>query len=253
MCQIRWRGVIQRPRPGQFAASDRAMPKAYLPVFVELESAHLRLPSSRPIYGVLEINAVSLAGFTSGGKRKGMGSTFVTYWNELRAGNKEALYSLYTALYFHMVRDGLRIGADEDLTKDCINQLFLKLWERRAHLKPVAEVRGYLMTAFQHLVHDELHDRRRLGQALDHLAAEIPKAERSYEEILISSQHSDERRMRLGEALSKLTPKQLELIRLKFFENRTYEEIAYRESISIKTAYNTIYDAVKRLRTLLKP
>lgn len=170
----------------------------------------------------------------------------------MRAGNKEALYALYNALYFHMVRDGLRIGADDELTKDCINQLFLKLWEQRGGLKPVTEVRGYLMTAFQHLVRDELADRRRRGQALDHFATEIPQTERSYEEILISSQQSEEQRMRLGEALSKLTPKQLELIRLKFFENRTYEEIAEQEGLAIKTAYNTIYDAVKRLRMLLK-
>jgi len=160
---------------------------------------------------------------------------------------------LYNEVYFHMVRQGLRMGADDELTKDCINQLFLKLWERREALKPVSDVKGYLMTAFHHLVIDELNYRKKLSQAIDRFASEEPQNERPYEEILIRGQHTEAMRKRLKNALAQLTPKQLELIQLKFFENRTYEEIAESQQVTVKTAYNTIYDAVKRLRKIIAP
>ena len=44
----------------------------------------------------------------------------------------------------------------------------------------------------------------------------------------------------------------MELIQLKFFEGLTYEQIAERSSQTVKTAYNTIYDAIKMLKKLLK-
>jgi len=42
------------------------------------------------------------------------------------------------------------------------------------------------------------------------------------------------------------------LIQLKFFEGLSYEQIADRTSQTVKTAYNTVYDAIKMLRKILK-
>ncbi|WP_420854516.1 RNA polymerase sigma factor [Solitalea lacus] len=39
-----------------------------------------------------------------------------------------------------------------------------------------------------------------------------------------------------------------ELIKLRFFEQLSYEEIAGRTSISIRTIYNTIHAAINLLR-----
>ena len=62
----------------------------------------------------------------------------------------------------------------------------------------------------------------------------------------------EEFRSNLSIALKALSPKQIELIRLKFFENLSYKEIADISSQSIKTSYNTIYDAIKILRLKLR-
>lgn len=173
-------------------------------------------------------------------------------WEEMRKGDKQALFTLYNAMYFHLIRFGLKMGIDDDLVKDCINQMFLNLWEKRTRLNTVENVRPYLFTTLRHIILDELSHLNKIGAAIEKKLYEDEQDELPYEEIIIRMQQDDELKRKLQQAIEKLTPRQIELIRLKFFEGLTYEQIAGRTSQSVKTAYNTIYDAIKMLRKLLK-
>lgn len=172
-------------------------------------------------------------------------------WQQLRNGDKEALFELYDDLYFHLVRFGMTVHSDSELVKDCINQLFLKLWDRRHRLNDVENVQSYLFTALQRLITDHINAENKASASLRNMPLQVAE-ESSYEERIIAREKDEEFRRNLGTALKELTPKQIELIRLKFFEDRSYQEIAQIHSQSIKTAYNTIYDAIKILRLKLK-
>ena len=73
-----------------------------------------------------------------------------------------------------------------------------------------------------------------------------------YEDLLIAFQQSEEKKNRLRAALKKLTKKQLQIIRLKFFDNLSYEEIAAKTSLKQRTVYNLIYEAIRHLRVCMK-
>lgn len=176
------------------------------------------------------------------------------YWEQVRQGDKAALFALYNNTYFHLLRFGLRCCADDELVKDCVNQLFLSLWDKRARLPEVEQVKAYLFTALRHALIDQQHYQARQGAAARDMASEGDHSELSYEEIIIRVQHDEELKHRLHLALQQLTPRQTELIRLKFFEGLSYEQIAAQTEQTIKTAYNTVYDAIKTLRqALLQP
>jgi len=174
------------------------------------------------------------------------------YWEQMRLGDKQALFQLYNAMYFHLIRFGLKINADDELIKDCVNQLFLNLWDKRDRLNPVDNVKSYLMTSLRRVILDQLEYTDRMNTAVNNMGAEEDWTELSYEEILIKLQQDDELKRRLQFAIQKLTPRQMELIQLKFFEGLTYDQIAERTSQTVKTAYNTIYDAIKTLKKILK-
>ena len=70
----------------------------------------------------------------------------------------------------------------------------------------------------------------------------------SYEALLIAFQETEEKKQKLTRALNNLTTKQLEIIRLKFFENLSYAEIASKTTLTTRTIYNTIYIAMQQLR-----
>ncbi|NSL90371.1 sigma-70 family RNA polymerase sigma factor [Chitinophaga sp. Mgbs1] len=174
-----------------------------------------------------------------------------TYWEQVRHGDKQALFALYNNTYPHLLRFGLKLCGNDELVKDCITQLFLQLWGRWQQLKPVTNIQAYLFTALKRHLIDQLAYQARTHTAVSNWS-ENEENELSYEEIIIRVQQDEEVRARLHRAMQSLTPRQTELIRLKFFEGLTYEQIADRTSQTVKTAYNTIYDAVKTLRRLLK-
>jgi RNA polymerase sigma-70 factor (ECF subfamily) len=174
------------------------------------------------------------------------------HWENIRQSNMDALLALHGNTYFHLIRFGLKQFADDELIKDCVNQLFLQLWDKRAKLQPVLQVRSYLFTALRHMILDELSYQDKMDNAISRMTGETASAELSYEEIIINVQHDEEIKQKLREAMRQLTPRQKELIQLKFFDGLSYEQIAEQTSQTVKTAYNTVYDAIKLLRKLLK-
>ncbi len=176
----------------------------------------------------------------------------IQYWQDIRKGGKQSLFELYNNTYFHLVRFGLKLTANDELVKDCITQLFLKLWDKHDKLNEVSSVKSYLFTALRHILLDQMEYRSKMVTAITGLSATEEPNELSYEEIIIRAQQDEELKHKLRKALEQLTPRQKELIQLKFFEGLTYEQVAEKTSQSIKTAYNTIYDATKVLRKALK-
>jgi RNA polymerase sigma factor (sigma-70 family) len=116
----------------------------------------------------------------------------------------------------------------------------------------VMQVRAYLFTILRHLILDELSYLDKMDNAIIRMSGEAAPNELSYEEIIINVQHDEELKRKLHAAMQQLTHRQKELIQLKFFDGLSYEQIAAHTSQSVKTAYNTIYDAIKQLRKLLK-
>ncbi|SEW19002.1 RNA polymerase sigma-70 factor, ECF subfamily [Chitinophaga sp. YR573] len=174
------------------------------------------------------------------------------HWENISRGDMQALLALHGNTYFHLIRFGLKICGDDELVKDCVNQLFLQLWDKRAKMQPVIQVRAYLFTTLRHLILDELSYLDKMDNAIIRMSGEAAPNELSYEEIIINVQHDEELKRKLHAAMQQLTHRQKELIQLKFFDGLSYEQIAAHTSQSVKTAYNTIYDAIKQLRKLLK-
>ena len=176
----------------------------------------------------------------------------MAYWEGIRKGNKQALFDLYNNTYFHLVRFGLKITANDELVKDCVTQLFLQLWEKRHRLNPVTQVRAYLFTSLRRLLVDQLEYHAKIETAIERMGQQEITSELPYEEIIVRVQQDEEMKRRLYHALQQLTPRQKELIDLMFFEGYSYQQIADHTSQTVKTVYNTMYNAIKLLRVLLK-
>ncbi|MDP4215034.1 MAG: sigma-70 family RNA polymerase sigma factor [Bacteroidota bacterium] len=173
-------------------------------------------------------------------------------WGQMAGGDKEAFLTLYQSHYHALFRYGFSISIDRELTKDCIQELFLEIWNTRHTLnKDVINVQSYLFTWLRRKMSREL-SRLAKDKLADELRLELPVMESSYEELLIAFQQSEEKKMQLREALKKLTKKQLEIVRLKFFENLSYRTIATQTSLTPRTIYNLIYEAIRHLRESMK-
>lgn len=169
-------------------------------------------------------------------------------WERMRMGDKDAFFDLYGKLYYPLVNFGIRICADAEHAGEATDQVFTTLWEKHDKLERVENVEAYLRTFLKRKLWRMLTRQKKINDALNHAVSEEEWMEMSYEEFIVKVQNDEWLRHQLKTALEKLTYRQKQLIHLKFFEGLSYEQIAEQTHQTIKTAYNTIYDALKILR-----
>ena len=73
--------------------------------------------------------------------------------------------------------------------------------------------------------------------------------EHSYEDYIICFEENEALKKALYESIQLLPGRQKELLMLRFYDNMSYEEIAEKNSLSIRTVYNKIHLALKKLRS----
>jgi RNA polymerase sigma factor (sigma-70 family) len=167
-------------------------------------------------------------------------------------GDKGSFLVIYETHYQALFCYGFSLSVDRELTKDCIQELFVEIWSTRYSLnRDVKNVRSYLFTWLRRKISREL-SRLAKESVFNESNEDSASIQASYEELLIAFQQSDEKKKQLRLALAKLTRRQLEIIRLKFFENLSYRAIAERKSIAPRTVYNTIYQSIRQLRESMK-
>ncbi|MEL6923598.1 MAG: sigma factor, partial [Bacteroidota bacterium] len=66
-------------------------------------------------------------------------------WEELRAGKAEALNELYDRYVLLLFNYGSKITTDQGLIEDCIQELFVELWEKREKISSTTSVKFYLL------------------------------------------------------------------------------------------------------------
>ncbi|NSL90031.1 RNA polymerase sigma factor [Chitinophaga sp. Mgbs1] len=174
-------------------------------------------------------------------------------WERIRHDDAGAVVILYEKHYTDLLTYGIQLSKDLDYSKDLINDIFLHLWEKRRQLKPVANTRAYLFACLRRKFYQQTGNKTQVQYLEDELLQSISaQSIPSQEEMLIAIQHTTEIRQRVQQALSKLTGRQQELIRMRYYDQLNYEQMEAATGIAVKTIYNTIYNAMKVLSAELK-
>lgn len=162
----------------------------------------------------------------------------------LRKGDKEALATLFSRYYDPLVHYGCRITPQTSLVEECIQELFLYIFESHARLGEVRQVKAYLYSSLQRRIVQALRQERKRGllpeddlQAISYLFVE---ADFHLEE--------DQQRQSLAKALNSLPWQQREAIYLRYYNNLSTREIAEIMGIANQTVLNTLYLALKKIK-----
>jgi RNA polymerase sigma-70 factor (ECF subfamily) len=168
-------------------------------------------------------------------------------WQEIRYGNEEALNQLYMRVFDGLFRFGIQVMRDRSQTLQYIDEVFIDIWIKQKRLPEVENVQGYLFIIFRRKV---FHHLKVLSTSKTVLTMDGQEdvQEDSYEEILIALQTTEEMRIRVSGALQKLTGRQKELIRMRYYDELPLEEISRKAGISLRTVYNTLHNAIVSLR-----
>lgn len=172
-------------------------------------------------------------------------------WEKMRVSDTTALVQLYEQLYADLLSYGVQLSNSNDIAKDAINDVFIDIWDNRSKLNPVENVRAYLFACIRRKIFHSTTIQRNTSSLPDLQWVSV-QSDLSQEDVIMAMQRSDEIRRRVQQALEKLTGRQRELIQMKYFNGLNYRQIETETGISMKTAYNTIYNAMKILAAELK-
>lgn len=169
-------------------------------------------------------------------------------WNDFKAGNHEAFESLMQQHYRFLYNYGFKLYADGEFIKDCIQDVFLNLWQYRSSLSAVQSPKFYLLKALRQKIFKDLHKDKWFREA-----DEIPEeyafdVQFTIENLIIEQQTTDQNSVQIKKLLEQLTKRQREAIYLKFYQGLDYEQIAEIMAINSHSATNLVYDAIKFLR-----
>jgi RNA polymerase sigma factor (sigma-70 family) len=170
----------------------------------------------------------------------------ILLWESFRKGDREAFAALFRTHYELLYRYGSKFTANAGLLEDCIQELFIELWQAKS-TTPVLSVRAYLLKSLKY----KLLKAYRKIRNIKPITGFEDGFEWSHENFLIAEQESAEKKQRLMKALEHLSGRQKEIIYLKYFQNLSYEEVSEIMNINYQAARNLLYQAIKSLKSRL--
>lgn len=168
-------------------------------------------------------------------------------WRRFRNGDATALAQIFNENYESLYSYGRKLIRDDDLVKDCVQNLFLRLWITRKNITAICSVRPYLLKSLRHHVGDQMGSQKR-KRALHETWAPDLQVTFSHEDLLISIQTSQEQREILIQSLNLLPARQKEAIFLRFYEGLDYEKIADVMNLNVQSVRNLIYQSIKSIK-----
>lgn len=172
-------------------------------------------------------------------------------WDLVRYGDSDAFETVFKSYYPALLNYGLKFNKDEEEIKDCIQTLFLNIWERRSFLSSSNSIRNYLLASLRRLI-------------LKRMKIHVPLVELDIENLGFHVELSTEGRMIQDEELAQnvdliqkaiinLPARQREALYLKFYSNQSFAEVAAVMNISTRAVYKLIYKALDTLGAALNP
>lgn len=175
----------------------------------------------------------------------------LTLWNLLIKGEKKALEVLYQRYYLLLLNYGLKCNIDRELVKDCIQDLFVGLYQN-SHIKTAnVTVRSYLLRALRNNLTYKLASRRE-EESLEASVFHIPSNEDLFEQLFPKNDHDLLLTNQLLEAISQLSSNQKTILYLRYVKDISYKEIADIMNINVQSSMNLASRALAKLRSLMK-
>lgn len=175
-------------------------------------------------------------------------------WQLLADGEKQGLYECFNIFYDDLYRFGFSLYKNPELVKEGIHNLFIELWHIKHKLGAVQNIQQYILTIFKRTLYKtcrQFSEETQTGCLTTDPSTESTLSEPSYEAILIASQQDEHLKKRLQKALDQLSPRQKEIILLRYFDMVAFKDIACQTGLSERTVYNTLHNAIKVLRDVI--
>ena len=162
--------------------------------------------------------------------------------------DRENFESLFREHYQDLCVFAIRFVKDYDISREIVQDCYIRLWEKRESIDPAKPVRSYLTTSVRNTCLNWLRDHRKFNQNLIDIEGLGQDPHEKQPDRLVE----EEIRSQIKAAIEGLPEKCREIFVMNRYENLKYQEIAGRLNISVKTVETQMSKALQHMRVRLK-
>ncbi len=167
-------------------------------------------------------------------------------WLAFQKGDRASFAQIYQLHVDDLLNYGYRVTPNKQIIKDSIQDLFLHLWMHRENLTTTTSIKFYLFRALRNKI---LRNSDHLTSSLDNDDAIVNSLfELPIEYTLTLQELETEQTQRLQNAITILSPRQKEVINLRYHNDFSLEEISQIMQLSNQSVRNVLHRAVSQLR-----
>ena len=169
----------------------------------------------------------------------------IDLWVQFWGGNEMAFSQLYCLCFDDLLAYGRRVGGDNEMVEDLIQDLFLKLYQKKIILEDNTKLRSFLFRALKNLIYNQLLRNAKLQSLPDYdFAFDL---DYTIDEQL-SWMHDQGLSDEVHHILKGRTGRQKEIIYLRFIHEMSFEEISEIMKINIQSARNLLFRSMEKIR-----
>lgn len=157
---------------------------------------------------------------------------------------------LYDKTIDNLFAFGSKFTADRELIKDCIQDVFVKLYTKKDELEPIANIESYLYVSLRNRINDEF--RRNSHISDKEIDEKDTKGLFDNGEVYDMERIEEERNKSnaLTGYINSLSPRQQQIIKLYYIERRKYDDICQIMGINYQSVRNLMHRSMSKLRML---
>lgn len=160
----------------------------------------------------------------------------------------------FTDLYDKTIDDlfdfGTKFTTDRELIKDCIQDVFVKLYTKKDELVSVSNIESYLYVSLKNRINDEFRRNTHISDNGINENQMKSIADDSEAFDMENIEESQKKVNKLKEFIGCLSPRQRQIIQLYYVEQRKYDDICNIMGINYQSVRNLMHRSLLKLRCL---
>lgn len=168
-------------------------------------------------------------------------------WGKFLSGDDKSYVYFYEKYTQDLFSFGMCFTADRDLVRDCIQDVFVKIYSRRSHLRKTENVKLYLFRALKNTL---LNVFQKDVKFISLESVELTySTDYAIKDVIIGSEQEQEDREKMIYVLDLLTARQKEVIHYRYVEEMSMDEICVMMNMNYQSVQNLIQRSIKKVRS----
>jgi RNA polymerase sigma factor (sigma-70 family) len=168
-------------------------------------------------------------------------------WSQLKAGDEEAFSLLFEKYYGLLVNYGKTLNSESEIVKDCIQDVFVDIWNYRNNLNEARVVKAYLLSSVRKRI-VRLHERNYIFSNTINIDSIDFLHEYSIEDRLIADETMAKSVKKINKLINSLPPRQSEALYLRYHQGLTVDQVSEVLNINYQSTKNLLHRAILQLR-----